>query len=84
MRIYVFTIRNKITHELLYAEGTADGGEYCSFFELDGQYLTDEEKKWAGWRERGGGMYAYHEEVRHLFNYEYQHIKFSLEKVEIN
>lgn len=82
MEIYVFTVRNLETNELIYAEGTESGSEYCSSFAIDGKWLTDEEKARNGWYRNYKGLYGYDEEVRHLNNYSYQFIRFAVEKLE--
>jgi hypothetical protein len=84
MKIHIFTVRNSSTNELIYAEGTSSGSEYCSFFEIEEKWLSDEEKNRPGWRKSHTGEYYYREEVRHLFHYDYQFIKFALEEVEYN
>lgn len=82
MDIHIFTIRNKATNELLYAEGTSEWSEYHSFFKLANSWLTDEEKQRAGWRQDYNKEWSYREEVRHLMNYEYEFIKFAMEVID--
>jgi hypothetical protein len=86
MKIHIFTIRNRATNALIYAEGTNQDGLYRSFFELDEKWLTDEEKQHSGWFEDGDGsaQYVYDNEVRHLFHHDYRFVKFALEEVEYN
>lgn len=83
MKIDVFTIRDKSNNELIYAEGTNAYGEYCSFFEIDGKWLSDDEKETAGFDKMYDGTYTYSEEVRFLIGCDFEKITFNLEEVEI-
>lgn len=86
MKINVFTIRNKTTKELIYAEGTSQDDEYVSFFRLEEKWFTDNDKATmddlGAWYKYPDG-YGFDEEVRHLENYEYDLITFALEEMEI-
>lgn len=82
MLIYVFTIRSKADNSLIYAEGVPHDEGYPGF-DLDQKWLTQDDltKRNAAWRERRG-TYSFDEELRHLFNYEYDLIKFKLEELD--
>lgn len=82
MKIDVFTVRNKSTNELIYAEGTSCYNEYCSDFTIDGKWLTEAEK--SGWYKSYQGLYGFDREIRFLLDYEYEFIVFSMEEVEVN
>ena len=83
MKVYVFTIRSKADNSLIYAEG-AQHDEYYSGFMLDAKWMTQDDltKRNGAWY-GGGDGYKFDEEVRHLFNYEYDLVKFSLEEINI-
>lgn len=81
MKIHVFTIRNKVTNELIYAEGNEGHMEYFSSFKLEEKWLNDSEIK-GSWIKRGNYCY-FDEEIRHILNYQYEKIKFSMEQVDI-
>lgn len=84
MKIYMFTIRSKADNSLIFAEG-AQHDEYYSNFKLDSKWLTQEDltERNASWIYSGGLYYGFDEEVRHLFNYEYDLVKFALEEIEV-
>lgn len=81
MKIYVFTIRNKATNELIYAEGAAHD-EYYSNFELDGKWLTIDEGSSGAWYKDYQNQFSFDEEIRHLIGGEYEKIIFALESME--
>lgn len=83
MKINVFTIRDKQTNELIYAEGVSHT-EFCSDFLLALKWLTDNDlkNKNGSWY-KSINKYGFKTEIRHLFNYEYDLIKFGLEEVEV-
>lgn len=81
MKIEIFTIRKKHNKELIFAEGTSQYDEYCSFFELDPKWLTKEEVESGAWS-KVGDKFRYNEEVRHLINSDYNKIYFSLEDLD--
>lgn len=83
MKIDVFTIRDKSNNELIYAEGTSAYSEYCSFFELDGRWLTNQEKVSAGLQRNHKGFYRFSEEVRFLVDCDFEKITFNLEVIEV-
>ena len=81
MKILAFTIRNISTGELIFAEGVPHD-ECCLNFDLDSTWLTQNDlttknKSWQNYR----GQYGFNEEIRHLFNYEYDLVTFGLEEV---
>lgn len=78
MSIYIFTIRDKKTKKLLHAEGIID--YHCRpNFNLDSQYLTPKDRDTVCFYEYNG-KYCYDEEIRHLLNYEFEKVIFSLEE----
>lgn len=81
MIIEVFTIRNKATNELIYAEGTSSYDEYYSHFKLDGKWLKENEIGGA-WYSDYENKYGFDEEVRHLINSDYELVLFALEEIE--
>jgi hypothetical protein len=83
MKIYMFTIRSKDDNSLIYAEG-AQHDEYYSNFKLDRKWLTQDDltKRNAAWYKRGD-FHSFDEEVRHLSNYDYDLVKFTLEEIEV-
>lgn len=83
MKIYMFTIRSKADNSLIFAEGTQHD-EYYSNFKLDRKWLTQDDltNKNGAWYEKGDS-YSFDEEVRHLFQYEYDLVKFALEEIEV-
>lgn len=83
MKVYVFTIRSKADNSLIHAGGVANDECYPNF-NLDGKWLTQDDltKRNECWRERDGD-YRFNEELRHLFNYKYDLIKFALEEIEV-
>ncbi len=84
MKISIFTIRSKADNSLIFAEG-AQHEEYYSSFELDKKWFTQDDltNKNQSWYIRGDN-YGFDEEIRHLFNYEYDLVKFSIEEIEVN
>lgn len=83
MKITVFTIRNKATKEIIYAEGTPHDERYPEF-KLDKKYFTEDE--WKDLEDRGAWRcytdYAqFDEEMRHLMNYEFELIEFNTDEV---
>lgn len=83
MKIDVFTIRNKATNELIYAEGTSADNEYISHFSLDSKWLKEHEVGGA-WYKNYANQYGFDEEVRHLMHGDYELVVFALEEVEFN
>lgn len=83
MKVYIFTIRAKFDNNLIYAEGTQHS-EYFSSFKINKKWLTNDDlsKRNASWYLRGE-HYSFDEEIRHLFNYEYDLVKFELEEIEV-
>lgn len=81
MKIEVFTIRNKETNELIFAEGTNSYSEYRSFFQLERKWL-DESEVGRSWY-KINQHYSFDSEVRYLIDTEMKYIKFSLEEIEI-
>lgn len=83
MKIKALTVRDKITNELIYAEGMRSEMDRTDIF-LDAKWLTEEDledhgESWHKFKEQ----YIFDESTRHLFIYEYDLIKFSIEEVEI-
>lgn len=83
MKIKALTVRDKVTNELIYAEGMTSELNGTDLF-LDAKWLTngDLEEQGQAWDEYKG-EYVFNEQVRHLFYYEYDLIKFAIEEVEI-
>lgn len=78
MSIYIFTIRDKKTKKMLHAESVQDF--HCQpNFNLDSQYLTNKDLNTLCFYEYEG-KYCYDEEIRHLLNYEFEKIIFSIEE----
>lgn len=82
MKINIFTIRNKQTDEIIYAEGI-DHAEFYSNFELDKQYFTEEE--WGKLNNMGAWYISreqahFDEEIRHLNNYSFEKIIFNTQE----
>jgi hypothetical protein len=69
---------------LIHAEGTPDDEHYPNF-NLEDKWLTEDDltKRNGAWN-KSGGTYYFNEEMRHLFHYEYDLIKFALEEIEVN
>lgn len=81
MIVHIFTIREKETNKLIYAEGTSAYDEYCSHFKINKKWLKDDEinESWLKLRDN----YSFTEEVRFLTDAEYSLVKFSIEEIEI-
>jgi hypothetical protein len=82
MKINVFTIRSKADNSLIHAEGVPHN-ECYPHFDLDKKWLTQDDltKRNRAWR-KWNNTYSFDEELRHLFNYEYDLVKFSLEEID--
>lgn len=83
MKVEIFTIRNKATHELIYAEGTSAYNEYYSTFTLDSKWLKEHEVGGA-WYKNYENKYGFDEEVRHLMYGDYELVVFALEEIDFN
>lgn len=83
MKIKALTVRDKATNELIYAEGMTSELNGTDLF-LDAKWFTEEDLEGQGqaWDEYKG-EYAFNEQVRHLFYYEYDLVKFAIEEVDI-
>lgn len=81
MEVYIFTIRNKKTKELIFAEGSQHD-EYYSFFELEKHWINENELSGA-WEE-SRNKYSYNEEIRHLINSDFEKVVFNLETIDFN
>lgn len=83
MEVYVFTIRSKADNSLIYAEGSQHD-EYHSHFSLAKKWLTEADltQRNKAWQKTGDG-YRFNEEIRHLFDYEYDLVSFALEDIEV-
>lgn len=81
MKVDIFTIREKETNQLIYAEETSAYDEYCSHFEIDEKWLKADEI-YGSWQKLKN-TYYFTEEVRFLIDAEYSLIKFNIEELEI-
>lgn len=82
MKVMIFTIRNNVNNELIFAENTNVQGEYFSSFKLDKKWLEEIEIKGA-WYE-SADHYAFDEKVTYLVDRRMKYINFNLEDIEIN
>lgn len=83
MEITLFTVRDKKTKELIYAEGI-DYDESYSSFRLDKKYFTQLEKettlKQGSW-EFNGQEVRFGEEIRHINHYKFDLIEFNTQEI---
>lgn len=82
MKITLFTIREKHTNKLIYAEGVPHS-ECTSHFKIHPNYFSQndiESMENSAWNLDYNNQYRFDEEIRHLENYDFDNIVFNPEE----